>query len=116
VGKIDKATALFVYGSLLDPSHREEILGRRVETAPATIRDYERGRERYYFIRKRVGIDTAGLILHGLTARDFAILDRYEEVPALYTRDEAEVIEAGGEAVRCFIYLPTPRLFNPQRE
>lgn len=103
---------LFVYGSLLDRAHREQILGHRVETLPATIRGYERGRARYYFIRKRAHLDTPGLLLLGLVAPDFAILDGYEEVPSLYTREKAEVIDAHGAAVPCWVYLPTPRLFN----
>lgn len=78
------------------------------------MRDYERGRERHYFIRKRVGIDTPGLLLLGLTVRDFTILDRYEQVPALYTREKATAIDASGEAVRCWVYMPTSRLFSPQ--
>ena len=108
----DEPAALFVYGSLLVASRREEILGRAVEVAAATIRDHERGRARFHYIRKRIGIDTPGLILVGLTARDFAALDRYEEVPTLYTREQTDVVDARGTTVRCWVYMPTARVFD----
>jgi gamma-glutamylcyclotransferase (GGCT)/AIG2-like uncharacterized protein YtfP len=107
LARVDENATLFVYGSLVDAARREAILGRRVETAAATIRDYERGRGRYYYLRKRSGVATSGLILLNLTPRDFAILDRYEEVPTLYTREKAEVTDGSGEMVRCWVYMPT---------
>jgi gamma-glutamylcyclotransferase (GGCT)/AIG2-like uncharacterized protein YtfP len=100
--------ALFVYGSLLDPAHRLSLLGREVPAEPARIAGYERGRGRYFYIVERAGVETAGLVLSGLGERDFAVLDRYEEVARLYTRVQVEVTGAGGEARRCWVYLPTP--------
>lgn len=103
---------LFVYGSLLDAEHREQVLGRHVETMPATLRGYERGRTRHYFLRKQSGSETPGFLLMEMTARDFAILDGYEEVPVLYTRERVEVIDSRGQVVACWVYLPTPHLFT----
>lgn len=100
---------LFVYGSLLDAAHRKEIIGRDVDTVPATIRGYERGRGRYFYLRKRPGSATTGLLLVGLNAADFTILDAYEEVPLLYTREQADVSDDDGAALRCWLYLPTAR-------
>ena len=110
--KPDPASTLFVYGSLIDEAHREEILGRRVSSVAATIRDYERGRGRYFYLRKRPGIDTPGLLLLELSARDFTLVDDYENVPILYTRERIEVIGEGGIPVRCWIYLPTARVLT----
>jgi gamma-glutamylcyclotransferase (GGCT)/AIG2-like uncharacterized protein YtfP len=110
VGKWDEATTLFVYGSLLDAAHREEVLKRRVETASAVIRDYERGRIRHFYLRKRPGIDTPGLLLLNLTRSDFATLDRYEEVPLLYTREKVEVLATAGGIIGCWVYMPTARV------
>jgi len=98
---------LFAYGSLLDPARRESIIGRPVETVPATLLDYERGRARHYYIRRRPGISTPGLLLLGLMPMDFRLLDRYEEVPRLYTREKIEVLDAEGKSFRCWTYLPT---------
>jgi gamma-glutamylcyclotransferase (GGCT)/AIG2-like uncharacterized protein YtfP len=106
--RLDETTTLFVYGSLLDPARREEIIGRRVDIMPATLRDYEVGRARYFYICKSEGISTPGLLLLNLTSRDFEALDCYEETPRLYTREKVEVFDDGGHPVRCWTYLPTP--------
>jgi gamma-glutamylcyclotransferase (GGCT)/AIG2-like uncharacterized protein YtfP len=103
---------LFVYGSLLDPTRRDEIIGRRVETAPATLRDYETGRARYFFVRNCRGARTTGLLLLNLTSRDFRRLDRYEETPRLYTREKIEVTDENGVDVRCWVYLPTAAVLS----
>jgi gamma-glutamylcyclotransferase (GGCT)/AIG2-like uncharacterized protein YtfP len=108
----DEETTLFVYGSLVDKDHREEIIGREVETAPARIRNYERRRGRHYYLVRRAGAETAGLLLLGLTAQDFARLDRYEEVPRLYTREKTSVLADDGTRVVCWVYVPTERLLE----
>jgi hypothetical protein len=104
---LEQESTLFVYGSLLDRCLREEIIGRQVDTLPATIPDYERGRARYFYIRRRSGISTPGLLLLNLTSSDFRVLDRYEEIPRLYTREKVEVRDDGGRPVRCWVYLPS---------
>src|SRR5689334_20483282 len=81
----DEKNTLFVYGSLLDRSRHLEILGRPVDAIPATIPDYERSCARYFFIRERPGLSTAGLLLLNLTPADLGLLDVYEEIPRLYT-------------------------------
>jgi Gamma-glutamyl cyclotransferase, AIG2-like len=98
---------LFVYGSLVDRARREQIIGRPLPTQPATLPDYERGRARYFFIRKRPGVSTPGLLIFALTRIDFDVLDHYEEIPRLYTRDKMEVLDAAGNRISTWIYLPT---------
>ena len=98
---------LFVYGSLLNAWHRQQIIGRRVDTVPATLHDFERGRGRYFYIRRRPGLSTHGLLLLNLTPRDFRLLDQYEETPQLYTRETVEVIDDNSKPARCWVYLPT---------
>ena len=98
---------LFVYGSLVDATHRAEVLGHHAEGLPATLHGFERGLSRHWYIRRRDGAETAGLVLIDLGAHDFAILDRYEEVPTLYTREQIEVAGQGGASIRCWVYLPT---------
>jgi gamma-glutamylcyclotransferase (GGCT)/AIG2-like uncharacterized protein YtfP len=98
---------LFVYGSLMDPAERLRLLGRPIEAVPATLLGYQRGQKRYHFIVRRPGSITDGAILEGLGARDFAILDAYEDVPRLYTRGRIEVLTPDGRRVECWIYLPT---------
>jgi len=98
---------LFVYGSLMNPAERVRLLKRPIEASPARLPDYERGQKRYYFVAPRTDAITDGAILEGLGPRDFAILDAYEEVPRLYTRDRIEVLAADGRTITCWIYLPT---------
>jgi gamma-glutamylcyclotransferase (GGCT)/AIG2-like uncharacterized protein YtfP len=105
VGKRD--SGLFVYGALLDPARRLKLLGREVETRPATLGGYARMRARHYYIVRRAGTETRGAILVGLGARDFRILDEYEEVPRLYTRERIEVNDGRGATIECWIYMPT---------
>jgi gamma-glutamylcyclotransferase (GGCT)/AIG2-like uncharacterized protein YtfP len=101
-------TTLFVYGSLCDAAHRAEIIGRPVAAISAVIHDYERGRAGHFYLRRRPGVVTDGDLLLGLTAQDFATLDRYEDLPRLYRRDKVGVIATDGSRVRCWVYLPTP--------
>ncbi|MGA7870559.1 MAG: gamma-glutamylcyclotransferase family protein [Candidatus Binatus sp.] len=98
---------LFVYGSLMNPAERVRLLGRPIDTSRARLPGYGRGRKRYYFVTKQAGAITDGAILEGLSARDFAILDQYEEVPTLYTRERIEVLAADGRKIECWLYLPT---------
>src|SRR5260370_31952786 len=98
---------LFVYGSLMNPAERVRLLNRPIAASAARLPGYARGQKRYYFVVKRTGAITDGAILEGLGAHDFAILDAYEEVPRLYTRDRIEVLVTDGRPVECWIYLPT---------
>ncbi len=98
---------LFVYGSLMNPVERLRLLGRPIDASPARLPNYARGRKRYYFVAKQPDAVTDGAILEGLSERDLAILDKYEEVPTLYTRERIEVVAADARKIECWIYLPT---------
>jgi gamma-glutamylcyclotransferase (GGCT)/AIG2-like uncharacterized protein YtfP len=100
--------ALFVYGSLLDEGKRMEILGHRVEVVGARLAGFERGRARYFYIARAEAAETRGLIMLNLAEADWHRLDAYEEVPALYTREEVEIATPEG-MVRCWVYLPTSK-------
>ena len=98
---------LFVYGTLMNPAERLRLLGRPIDASPARLPGYSRGRKRYYFVAKLEDAVTDGAILEGLSTRDFEILDTYEEVPTLYTRERIEVVAADAGKIECWIYLPT---------
>ena len=100
-------TTLFVYGTLLKPDLRDGLLGRHVETIPARLVGYARGRKRYFFVTAEKGAETKGKILLRLTERDFQILDEYEELPALYNRVRVTVLDGAGNEIECWTYLPT---------
>jgi len=109
---LDEDTTLFIYGSLLDQRHRETILGRRFRCLTATVQGYRRERIRYYYLRQHPNAETEGQLLLNLTPDDFRVLDRYEEVPVLYTREKLSVTAASGEAIRCWAYMPTARMLG----
>lgn len=98
---------LFVYGALLDAKLRGRLLGRELRTEPARLPGYKKGRKQYFFVAPRAGASVPGEILSELLPHDFAVLDQYEAVPRLYTRQRAKVRTATGERVSCWIYLPT---------
>jgi gamma-glutamylcyclotransferase (GGCT)/AIG2-like uncharacterized protein YtfP len=98
---------LFVYGTLMNPAERLRLLGRPVDASPARLAGYARGQKRYYFIARQRDAVTDGAILEDLSPRDLAILDKYEDVPTLYTRERIEVIAADGSRIECWVYLPT---------
>ncbi len=102
----NERSALFVYGTLLDRFHREQVLGHPVRTVSARLPGYERLRKRYFCVVPRAGGEVPGLLLLDLSEADFQILDRYEEVPRLYTRARAEVLDEAGKPVRCWLYVP----------
>ncbi len=74
---------------------------------PATLNGFERGRSRHFYVIPKADAEVEGAILRGLKPRDFAILDQYEDVPRLYTREMIEIAQDADHALRCWIYLPT---------
>jgi gamma-glutamylcyclotransferase (GGCT)/AIG2-like uncharacterized protein YtfP len=98
---------LFVYGVLLDENECHRLLGRHVERTAARLDGFHRGKKRYFFVVQREGERVDGAMLSGLGDQDLSILDAFEDVPTLYTREIVEVTIAGGERVRSWIYLPT---------
>ncbi|MGO9607384.1 MAG: gamma-glutamylcyclotransferase family protein [Candidatus Binataceae bacterium] len=98
---------LFVYGALMNPAERLRLLGRDVPASPARFNGYARGLKRYFFVTPKQGAEVSGEILAGLDMADFRILDRYEDLPRLYTRESIEVVDTAGNPVQCWIYLPT---------
>ncbi len=101
------ADCLFVYGTLVDSDRRRWLLGREITAEPAHLDGYARGQGRYYFVVARAGATVKGAILRGLSSRDLAIIDEYEEVPRLYTREPIIVRDRDAGGVECWIYLPT---------
>jgi gamma-glutamylcyclotransferase (GGCT)/AIG2-like uncharacterized protein YtfP len=106
------ASQLFVYGTLLDPACRERLLGHPVRTRPARLDGYRVAQGRHYYLVASHAARIDGLILLDLSAADLAILDRYEEVPQLYTRETVETIAPSGEKQRCWVYMPTRALVD----
>jgi gamma-glutamylcyclotransferase (GGCT)/AIG2-like uncharacterized protein YtfP len=103
-------TRVFVYGSLLERGRQREVVGRELRTLPARLPGFERRRERYFYIVPHADAETPGAILFDLDAHDLSALDRYEEVPTLYTREIVTVLTVGSGQITCWCYMPTARL------
>ena len=105
--------ALFVYGSLMEPETRDPILGYTIRTIEARLLGFERRRSIYFYIAVRPDAEVAGLVLLGLTEDELRLLDEYEDVPHLYTRELIEVVTTPTEqVVECWVYLPTMELIQ----
>ncbi|HUY19751.1 MAG TPA: gamma-glutamylcyclotransferase family protein [Candidatus Binataceae bacterium] len=101
---------LFVYGTLLEPGCRDGLLGHPVTTRPACLDGYRVERGRYLYIVAAPGVAIDGLLMLDVSIDDFAILDRYEQLPHLYTRESIEVVTPSGERLGCWVYMPTSAL------
>lgn len=91
----------------MKPEMRERLLGRRVDAIRARPPGYRRGHSRYFYIVREQDATADGMLLDGLGERDFRILDEYEDVPRLYTRERIEVFTRGSETRSTWVYLPT---------
>ncbi|GGL16109.1 gamma-glutamylcyclotransferase family protein [Planomonospora parontospora] len=73
--------ALFVYGTLMFPEVLRALLGRVPQSAPAAVAGWRAARlpGHVYPVLVPAGAGTArGLLLTGLTAGDWRVLDEYE--------------------------------------
>lgn len=107
---LDEHAALFVYGSLLLPERRVEILGHDTRTIAACLSGYRLLKGRYFYVVPDETAETHGLVMCDLSERELATLDRYEELPRLYRREQTVVRGESGEPIRCWIYLPAEAL------
>jgi gamma-glutamylcyclotransferase (GGCT)/AIG2-like uncharacterized protein YtfP len=108
----DEPFGLFVYGTLLWPDRRKELLGHDVAASPARLDGYRVIAGRYLFVVREAGAITRGLILRGIAGAGLGILDRYEDTPRLYTRELIDVQGEHGKSERCWIYLPADELLR----
>jgi len=100
-----EARHLFVYGSLVDATCLDAVLGHRHlgERLEARLADYRRISQPSYpypFIVSAPGESVDGVLVMDLTPNDLQVLDRYEEVESgIYCREPVE-IEAWGCGAR----------------
>jgi gamma-glutamylcyclotransferase (GGCT)/AIG2-like uncharacterized protein YtfP len=112
MSKLNSLTGLFVYGSLLWPDRRIAVIGREVPSSPARLAGWRVRSGRYLYIVEDPHAAAMGLILAGLDDADFDVIDRYEEVPRLYTREQIDVTSENGAVVRAWVYMPTDAVKN----
>ena len=106
-------TRVFLYGTLLHAGHRAAVLGREVETAPATLEGWRRGRAGgapWPALAPEAGARVAGAAFEAGDG-DLARLDRYEGAHG-YVR-EAVTLADGAPAAA---YLPGEGASGPAGE
>lgn len=99
------ATALFVYGTLVDTGLLRRLTGRTFPSRPARLDGWDRvvPVRGYPFILERAGAHVDGLLLADIDPTSLARLDEYEDAGRLYDRVPIEVVTAGGR-VPCETY------------
>ena len=74
---------IFIFGTLMDVTLLEIVLGRKVELLPATLKDYGVFKvldADYPVMVKSVGLVSNGIILNDLTKVDILRTDFYEHI------------------------------------
>lgn len=104
---VDERVNLFVYGTLMDDSRVQMLLTRKVESKKATLHNFLRMSPTWSFpfIVKRHGAATRGRVLLGVTKRELAILDDFEDEGDMYHRRHVMVRLDEGKRIRCQTYV-----------
>ncbi len=90
---------VFVYGTLKEPFVQQAVIGRKVETEPATLVGYQlfslRSSGEIPILVPEACAVCEGVLIHDITPEELAALDRYECVSAgLYQRVTVELEDA----------------------
>ncbi len=84
---LEDPRATFVWGKLMSPHFIKELLGHALPFCPAEIQGYARVPSGdFYALRKRRGATTQGVVLLGLSEKDVAGLNEYEQIPDVMDR------------------------------
>ena len=103
----------FVYGSLMAPEVLQALLGRVPDRTKATVRGYLRWsiKDRVYPAMTRGGDldEVRGELIHGMSRRELAVLDWFEDEAYVPTRVEVETDAGATETVTCYLWDDTTR-------
>jgi gamma-glutamylcyclotransferase (GGCT)/AIG2-like uncharacterized protein YtfP len=116
---------LFAYGTLADPQTRQRLLGARpeLEVVRARLRGYARvsvpGFSYPFIVPSEPDAVVDGVLILGLSAADYDVLDEYEEVAAgtyVRVRTEVEILGCGApRTVRAWVYAQAPSFIARSR-
>ena len=100
--------ARFVYGSLMAPEVLQALLGRVPDRTKATVRGYLRWsiKDRVYPAMTRGGDldEVRGELIHGMSRRELAVLDWFEDEAYVPTLVEVETEAGETETVTCYLW------------
>ena len=102
---LEDPRATFVWGKLMNPHFIKELLGHALPFCPAEIRGYARVPSGdFYALRRKRGATTQGVVLLGLSEKDVAGLNAYEQIPHVMERRRIAVT-LGTLKRRTFFYI-----------
>ena len=102
-----KIPPLFVYGTLMNPSTRVDVLGRECALLPATLEGYRVQVGKWPYLVRSIDETVSGLLLLNLDVPDYKKLDDYEDVAnGFYLRQSVEAFDENGNIIACYVYLP----------
>jgi len=98
--------SLFVYGTLMDDTRVQAVVGRRLPRRSATLDGFERVEQKgsFPYVVPRDGASVTGVLLDEVDDGALARLDAYEDEGGLYVRREAVAV-ADGKRVPCQLYV-----------
>jgi len=104
---LEDPRATFVWGKLMSPQFIRKLLGRPLPFCPAEIQGYARVPSGdFYALKKKREATTQGVVLLGLSEKDVAGLNAYEQVPHVMERRRITV-RMGTVKRRTFFYIGT---------
>jgi len=102
---LEDQRATFVWGKLMSPLFIKELLGHSLPFCPAEIGGYARVPSGdFYGLRKRNGATTQGVVLLGLSEKEVAGLNEYEQIPDVMERRRI-MVTMGTLKRRTFFYI-----------
>jgi gamma-glutamylcyclotransferase (GGCT)/AIG2-like uncharacterized protein YtfP len=107
------SSALFIYGTLIDPNIQRKLLGRTLAVRDAVLKGYHRFAitgEPYPAVAPKTGSLVLGKVCFDISDSLFRILDMYEEIElGMYLRIPVEIVI--GTQVHCVqSYVAGPAL------
>jgi gamma-glutamylcyclotransferase (GGCT)/AIG2-like uncharacterized protein YtfP len=105
-----KTTNLFVYGTLMSDFNLKIITGKEFARKEGVLNSFRKvtPKDSFPFVVPYKGASTSGSVLFGLDPETMAVLDKYEAVGELYTRQSVKVL-CEGAPVDADVYVGIAR-------
>ena len=102
---LEDPRATFVWGKLMSPHFIRKLLGHSLPFCPAEIQGYVRlPSGDFYALKKKKGGTTQGVVLLGLSEKDVAGLNAFEQIPDVMERRRI-MVTMGTVKRRTFFYI-----------
>lgn len=109
MAKDEAVSDVFVYGTLIFPKIMQAVTGKTFDGQTARLHDFAAFKvigESYPGLWHLEGVTTEGVLYHGLSEEELAMIDRYEGEE--YQREILEVETEDGRVHRAWVYMYRP--------